>query len=174
MEQITIRQPDNFHVHFRQGGLMAKVVPVTARYFARALVMLNTESPILNGANVKENRDKINAVKGEGDFQPLMTIKLTKGTTSKIIEEAFRAGAIAAKYYPVGVTNNAEDGISDHKSIYSLSRISHLHLDLLYFKYTNQLMILNKSTRKEIRENTHLIYPVKSLSAKCVTLSNYG
>ena len=53
---------------------------------------------------------------------------------------------------------------------HGFTRISHLHLDLPYFKYTNQLMILNKSTRKEIRENTHLIYPVKSLSAKCVLL----
>ena len=65
-------------------------------------------------------------------------------------------------------TSSMMPGIDLRK--HSYSRISHLHLDLPYFKYTNQLMILNKSTRKEIRENTHLIYPVKSLSAKCVLL----
>jgi len=121
--EVIFRVPDDMHVHFRQGEILKKVVLHTSGIFRRALVMPNTTPAILTAEDVKRYRSEILAVAGEG-FEPLMTIKLAKSTTPTVIEEAFGAGAIAAKLYPEGVTTNSEDGISieDIRMLYSIFR----------------------------------------------------
>lgn len=106
---IKIRRPDDMHVHLREGGMLQLVAPLTAKDFARALVMPNTNTPILSGWDVAKYRGEIKlAAPG---FEPLMTIKLVESTTPEIILAAQAAGAIAAKVYPQGVTTNSADGI---------------------------------------------------------------
>jgi dihydroorotase len=114
--QIVINgRPDDLHVHFRRGPMLKEVMPVTAKYFARALVMPNTPGDgILNADDLTKHRAEIqeeqmiNQDSRVRDFTPLMTIKLvgknSQGvpiTTPDTIREAHRAGAVAAKAYPV-------------------------------------------------------------------------
>lgn len=111
MDSLQIRRPDDFHVHLRQGDLLRAVVPHTASDFARALVMPNTVPPIADAADVRRYRAEINGASGK--FEPLMTIKVTPETTPATVHAARRAGAIAGKLYPQGVTTNSADGVRD-------------------------------------------------------------
>jgi len=115
MDTLTIRRPDDFHVHFRQDGLL-DVVGHTAKHFGRALVMPNTDPPILDAqdalrycAEIAERMAQL----GCTNFQPLMTIKLTNRTTPEMIVAAKEAGVIAGKIYPAGVTTGSDDGITE-------------------------------------------------------------
>lgn len=111
MKTIIIREPDDFHVHFRQGEMLKHVVPYTSRVFRRAMVMPNTTPPILNASDVVRYRQEIVDAAGTEKFKPLMTIKLAASTIPTIIKEAAGTGVVAVKLYPEGVTTNSEDGI---------------------------------------------------------------
>lgn len=121
---VTIRQPDDFHVHLRDGELMERVLPYTAKVFGRALVMPNLTPPVLTYKHASNYAQRIAEALAEGDlrklwgqtFQPLMTIKLTGETTPEIVQKAKAKGVIAAKLYPAGVTTNSADGVSDFNS----------------------------------------------------------
>ncbi len=110
MTTHTMRRPDDFHVHLREGAMLDKVVGYTSQSFGRALVMPNTTKPILTGEDAVAYKKDILRIRGE-EFQPLMTIKLVRSTTPTIIREAKAAGVVAAKFYPEGVTTNSEDGM---------------------------------------------------------------
>lgn len=119
MQSITIRRPDDFHVHLRQGAMLRDVTIETARHFGRALVMPNTDPPVLNAGHVNAYREEILAAVPPGlSFEPLMTIKLTHATTPKIVRDARKAGAIAAKLYPEGVTTNSQEGVHDVRKLF--------------------------------------------------------
>ncbi len=115
-DRITLRRFDDMHCHFRNGSLLNEVLPVTARYAGRAIVMPNTRPrAILTGKDVIWYRDQIHQA---GDwfakrfsFEPLMTIEIRDGTTPEVITEAKRAGAVAGKVYPLGVTTNSNEGL---------------------------------------------------------------
>jgi dihydroorotase len=115
MISLTIRRPDDFHVHVRQGDLLAPMVQATARYFKRALIMPNTNPPILTELDAFTYRELIKGVSPAG-FEPLMTIKITPDTTQEHIHEA--AGeVIAGKLYPDGVTTGSANGVRDFKAL---------------------------------------------------------
>ena len=119
MEKITIRKPDDFHVHLRSGDLLEAVAPYTAAHFKRALVMPNTRpNPILTAEDAMRYKEQIfKALKNKNrTFEPLMTIQITDNTTGKMIYEAKEAGVIAGKVYPAGVTTNSDNGITDFDS----------------------------------------------------------
>ena len=119
--EITIRQPDDFHVHLRDGDLMKRVLPYTADVFGRALVMPNLTPPILTGKHASSYQMRIMEELAGGElkkmwgqtFYPMMTIKLTGQTTPDIIKRAKSRQVVAAKLYPAGVTTNSEDGVSE-------------------------------------------------------------
>lgn len=112
-QELVICRPDNFHTHLRDGELMDAVVPHTAKHFKRALVMPNTEPPILNAEDAMDYYEEIMLIARATvpDFVPLMTIKLTMDTTAPMIWAAASNGVIAAKLYPTGATTNSEDGV---------------------------------------------------------------
>lgn len=112
-ETITLRRPDDWHVHLRDGELMAAVAPDTARHFARALVMPNLTPPVRTGADAAAYRERIAAVTAGCEFEPLMTVKLFPETNHEVLAGAKEAGVVAGKLYPQGVTTNSEDGWSD-------------------------------------------------------------
>jgi dihydroorotase len=116
MDSITIRAPDDFHVHVRQGDLLAPMVRATARYFKRALIMPNTDPPILTGETAGEYQDDIISVSPPG-FQPLMTIKIVPQTTTYQIRFAYSKGIVAGKLYPDGVTTGSANGVRDFKAL---------------------------------------------------------
>ena len=90
-DTITIRRPDDWHVHFRDGAMMAAVLPQTARQFARAIVMPNLVPPVTTIAGALAYRDRIIAALPAGvDFTPLMTCYLTDGTDPAEIARGYR------------------------------------------------------------------------------------
>ncbi len=114
---ITIISPDDFHVHLRQNRILRLVGPFTAGQFARALVMPNTDPPILTAEDVVRYRAEILDACGDR-FVPLMTIYLTSGTTREVIRKAKIAGVIAGKWYPKGVTTGSTAGAENVRELY--------------------------------------------------------
>jgi dihydroorotase len=119
MQSITIRRPDDWHVHLRDGDMLKRVAPHTAREFARAIVMPNLAPPITNVAAAIAYRDRIVAVAGSG-FSPLMTSYLTDNVDADELERGHAEGVwVAAKLYPAGATTNSASGVTDIRNIYA-------------------------------------------------------
>src|SRR4051794_3282964 len=96
-DTITIRRPDDWHVHFRDGAMLAQVAPLTARQFARAVVMPNLVPPVTTAAAAKAYRERILAALPPGaEFTPLMTCYLTDTTAPDEVARGFAEGAFIA------------------------------------------------------------------------------
>lgn len=120
MDQITIRRPDDWHVHFRSGGILKTVVPFTARQFGRAIVMPNLVPPVTTAKMAAAYREEISAAVPRGvDFTPLMTCYLTDDTDPADLVAGRREGIFtAAKLYPAHATTNAQHGVTDVRKIH--------------------------------------------------------
>ncbi|MDC1133292.1 dihydroorotase [Alphaproteobacteria bacterium] len=119
MKQIEIIKPDDWHVHFRDNGILKAVVPETSRHFARAIVMPNLIPPILKGSDALKYKKRIEkAISKNHDFLPLMTIYLTETTDKYELRESYEKKQVfAAKLYPAGATTNSDSGVKDIKKI---------------------------------------------------------
>ena len=117
-QTLTIRRPDDWHVHLRDGEMLQRVAPYTARQFARAIVMPNLVPPITTVEAAAAYRDRIIAAAGPG-FTPLMTCYLTDDTNPDELQRGFEEKAwIAAKLYPAGATTNSASGVTDIRRIH--------------------------------------------------------
>ena len=118
-ESITIRRPDDWHLHLRDGAMLEAVLPYTARQFARAIVMPNLAPPVTTVAAASAYRDRILAALPDGmDFTPLMTAYLTDDSDPDEIERGHAEGVwVAAKLYPAGATTNSASGVTDIRNI---------------------------------------------------------
>jgi len=117
LQRLTIRRPDDWHVHLRDGDMLKAVAPYTARQFARAIIMPNLVPPVTTAEAATAYRDRIIAAAGPG-FTPLMTCYLTDQAAPDEIAQGFEAGAwIAAKLYPAGATTNSASGVTDIRNI---------------------------------------------------------
>ncbi len=114
---ITLARPDDWHVHLRDGAVLADVVPDTARQFGRAIVMPNLKPPVTTTAMAAAYRDRILAAVPEGmRFEPLMTLYLTDNTSADEIKRAVDSGIVhGVKLYPAGATTNSDAGVTDLK-----------------------------------------------------------
>ena len=118
LQSLTIRQPDDWHVHLRDGEMLRLVAPYTARQFARAIVMPNLVPPVTTPEMAAEYRERIRAAAGPS-FEPLMTCYLTDQTDPDELERGHEGGVwIAAKLYPAGATTNSASGVTDIRNIY--------------------------------------------------------
>jgi dihydroorotase len=116
--RITLRRPDDWHVHLRDGDMLRRVAPYTARQFARAIVMPNLVPPITTVEAAAAYRDRIVAAAGPG-FTPLMTSYLTDSISPDEIARGHQEGVWnAAKLYPAGATTNSASGVTDIRNIY--------------------------------------------------------
>jgi dihydroorotase len=115
MHQITIRRPDDWHLHLRDGAMLKAVLPETARHFARAVVMPNLVPPVVTLADATAYRDRILGALPQGlVFEPLMTLYLTEGTDPADVARALASGLVkAVKLYPAGATTNSQSGVRD-------------------------------------------------------------
>lgn len=113
-DRLTIRRPDDWHLHLRDGPMLAGVLP-GSRDFARAIVMPNLVPPVVTAADARAYRDRILAVLPEGqDFTPLMTLYLTEDTDPADVAAAARDGLVSAvKLYPAGATTNSASGVKE-------------------------------------------------------------
>jgi len=118
LQSLTIRRPDDWHVHLRDGEMLEQVAPFTARQFARAIVMPNLVPPITGVEAAAAYRDRIRAAAGEG-FEPLMTAYLTDEADPVELTRGFEGGIwVAAKLYPAGATTNSASGVTAIGNIY--------------------------------------------------------
>ena len=114
MQTLTIIQPDDMHLHLRDGEALKAVVPYTARQMGRAVIMPNLKPPVVTVADTLAYRERIMAALPEGSrFEPLMTLYLTDKTTPELVREAKAAGIVAFKLYPAGATTNSDSGVTD-------------------------------------------------------------
>ena len=132
--RLTIRRPDDWHVHLRDGAVMAGVLPYTARQFARAIVMPNLSPPVTTVEAARAYRDRIVAALPAGtEFTPLMTAYLTDGTDPDEIARGAAEGVFtAAKLYPAHATTGSAHGVTDVANIRAvLERMEAIGLPLL-------------------------------------------
>jgi len=118
LQSLTLRRPDDWHVHLRDGEMLQKVAHYTARQFARAIVMPNLVPPITTVDAAAAYRERVRKAAGTG-FEPLMTCYLTDQAHADELERGHREGVwIAAKLYPAGATTNSASGVTDIRNIY--------------------------------------------------------
>ncbi len=112
---ITLRRPDDMHLHLRDGAMLAAVAPESARDFARAIIMPNLVPPVVTLADARAYHARIMAALPAGsDFEPLMTLYLTEGTDPADVAAAAASGLVkAVKLYPAGATTNSHGGVRD-------------------------------------------------------------
>ena len=125
---LTLIQPDDWHVHLRDGEALSAVVSHTAAQFARAVVMPNLKPPITTSAQALAYRHRIQQALPQGSvFEPLMTLYLTDQTPADEIHRARDAGVVAVKLYPAGATTNSSAGVTDirhtHKVLEAMQRV---------------------------------------------------
>jgi dihydroorotase len=132
MQTLTIRRPDDWHVHLRDGAMLETVAPYTARQFARAIVMPNLVPPVTTVESAAAYRDRIVGATGDG-FTPLMTCYLTDQASGDELARGHAEGVwVAAKLYPAGATTNSASGVTDIRNIYpALERMQAIGMPLL-------------------------------------------
>jgi len=133
-DTLTIRRPDDWHLHLRDGASLKSVLPYTAQQFARAIVMPNLTPPVTTAAAANAYRDRILAALPAGvSFTPLMTAYLTNGTDPDELAAGFHDGAfVAAKLYPAHATTNSAAGVTDIRNIDAvLERMAEIGMPLL-------------------------------------------
>ncbi|MBI1172121.1 dihydroorotase [bacterium] len=114
-QTLTLRRPDDMHLHLRDGAMLAAVAPESARDFARAIIMPNLVPPVATGAEAAAYRARILAALPEdAAFEPLMTLYLTEATDPADVAAAAASGLVkAVKLYPAGATTNSHGGVRD-------------------------------------------------------------
>lgn len=114
-ETLTIRRPDDLHLHLRDGAMMRAVLPESARHFSRAIVMPNLVPPVVTTDDARSYRERLLAALPEGaDFEPLMTLYLTEQTDPQDVARGAAEGLIrAVKLYPAGATTNSASGVRE-------------------------------------------------------------
>ncbi|TNF62983.1 MAG: dihydroorotase [Rhodobacteraceae bacterium] len=132
-DTLTLRRPDDWHLHLRDGAMLRAVLPETARHFARAIVMPNLVPPVVTGAQAAAYRDRIlAALPGDMSFEPLMTLYLTEDTDPDDVAAAHASGLVkAVKLYPAGATTNSASGVRDFDRVRGvLERMAEIGLPL--------------------------------------------
>lgn len=115
MTRLTIRRPDDWHLHLRDGVMLESVLPHSSEHFGRAIIMPNLVPPVVTTKHAAEYRERIlAALPKEHDFKPLMMLYLTETTDPDDVEAGFRDGLITGvKLYPAGATTNSQSGVRD-------------------------------------------------------------
>ncbi|MGV1870976.1 dihydroorotase [Agrobacterium rosae] len=133
MKSITLRRPDDWHLHLRDGAMLEGVIGDTSRHFARAIIMPNLVPPVVTTADAIAYKDRIVKAIPAGDrFEPLMTLYLTEHTSPDDVEEGKNSGLITAvKLYPAGATTNSHGGVGNmDKAMPVLERMAKIGLPL--------------------------------------------
>jgi dihydroorotase len=134
VDRFTIRRPDDWHLHLRDGPMMEAVLPFTAARFGRAIIMPNLVPPVTDTNRAIAYRDRVLAALPAGSrFEPLMTCYLTDATDPDDLEAGFRDGVFAAvKLYPARATTNSDFGVTRWENIRGvLARLETIGMPLL-------------------------------------------
>jgi dihydroorotase len=134
MKLLTLRRPDDWHVHLRDGAALAAVVQFTAARFGRAIVMPNLKPPVTTAALARAYRDRVIAALPAGSrFEPLLTLYLTNSTRPEEIDRARATGFVhGVKLYPAGATTHSDAGVTDIANVTEvLARMEEIGMPLL-------------------------------------------
>ena len=157
MQTLTIRTPDDWHLHFRDGDMLGETVPATARCFARAIVMPNLVPPVTNAEMATAYKQRIEAARPAGSqFEPLMTLYLTNQTTAEDIAAAKAAGVVACKLYPAGATTNSDAAVSAIEALYPVFEAMQAHGLLLLVHGEVTESHIDIFDREKVFIDTHL------------------
>jgi dihydroorotase len=117
--RVTIRKPDDWHLHVRDGAMLRAVLPYTAKHFGRAILMPNLVPPVRTTQDAIAYRERVFAALPEGStFKPLMTCYLTDDTDPDDVEHGFKQGVFTGvKLYPAHATTNSAAGVTDFAKI---------------------------------------------------------
>ncbi len=118
-QRITIKKPDDWHLHVRDGAMLKAVMPFTARHFGRAILMPNLVPPVTTTAEAIAYRQRVMAALPQGStFKPLMTCYLIDDTDPDDVERGFRDGVFTGvKLYPAHATTNSAHGVTDYRKV---------------------------------------------------------
>ncbi|MEC8189547.1 MAG: amidohydrolase family protein, partial [SAR324 cluster bacterium] len=121
-KEFIIRKPDDWHLHLRDGEMLASVIQHSAANFERAIIMPNLVPPVVTTDDAIAYKERINQVIPHGmSFQPLMTLYLTEATKTSDIKRGVDLGVVSAlKLYPAGATTNSENGVKEFGNVYSI------------------------------------------------------
>jgi len=120
--KIELTQPDDWHLHIRDGEVMKDVLADTARQFARAIIMPNLKPPVTTVDLAKAYQSRIDAnlkALGVTGFTPLMTLYLADNTSAVEVRKAKAEGIVGFKLYPAGATTNSDAGVSNIQRCYA-------------------------------------------------------
>lgn len=124
MTTLTIRTPDDWHLHLRDGDMLPETVAASARCFQRAIIMPNLVPPVTNAEMAMAYRERILAARPEGNnFDPLVTLYLTNDTSAQDIIDAKAAGIVASKLYPAGATTNSAAAVKQLEAMYPVFEV---------------------------------------------------
>ncbi len=113
MQQLTIKRPDDWHLHLRDGDMLSAVLPQTSQHFSRAVIMPNLVPPVVTLADAQQYRERIQRANKDARFTPLMTLYLTEQTVAADVVNAAKSGTVVAvKLYPAGATTNSASGVT--------------------------------------------------------------
>ena len=132
-QSLTIRRPDDWHLHLRDGAMLEGILPESTRHFARAIIMPNLVPPVVTAQDAAAYRDRIRAVMPEGArFTPLITLYLTEETDPEDLAAAHASGLVTAvKLYPAGATTNSASGVRNFDRVRPvLERMAEIGLPL--------------------------------------------
>lgn len=127
--QLTITRPDDWHIHLRDGAVLANTVHDVARYFGRAICMPNLVPPVKTTQEALAYYERIMAVRpANSNFEPLMVLYLTDNTDAAEIAITKASGKVkAVKLYPAGATTNSSAGVTSLEKVYPVLEQMALH-----------------------------------------------
>ncbi len=134
MDRLTLKRPDDWHLHLRDGAAMESVLADTARRFARAIVMPNLQPPVRTTHQALDYRERILGALPDGvEFEPLMTLYLTDDTPPEEIARAKLSGRVfGVKLYPAGATTHSDAGVTRlSRCFHTLEKMEELGMPLL-------------------------------------------
>jgi dihydroorotase len=134
MNTLTLRRPDDWHVHLRDGAALGAVAGFTARQFGRAIVMPNLKPAVTTAASARAYRERIMAaLPAHARFEPLLTLYLTNTTPPEEIDRARATGFVhGVKLYPAGATTHSDAGVTNIEAVYRvLARMEEIGMPLL-------------------------------------------
>jgi len=125
LKTLEIARPDDWHLHLRHGEMLQAVLPFTSRHFSRAIVMPNLQPPVAKTSDAVAYREQImQALPGDHQFEPLMTLYMTEQTKPEDVKQGFEQGIVTAvKLYPAGATTNSDAGVKDIIKIYPVLEV---------------------------------------------------
>jgi dihydroorotase len=176
--RITIRKPDDWHLHVRDGAMLKAVLPYTAKNFGRAILMPNLVPPVKTTKDAIGYRDRVVAALPPGSsFKPLMTCYLTDDTDPDDVERGFKAGVFTGvKLYPANATTNSAAGVTDFTKIrHVLERMQKIDMPFLIHGeevdpevdvFDRERVFIERRLSKWIREFPGLRIILEHLSSK--------